>query len=199
MPCWPPVRSGKRGVKASPSRKANRIWTPVWATRSSWRSSVKCRSTDCNSVSPRAMWFHSAWSICANHSHCGHRADAGGLLSRPGWPGSRWWCRAPSGWDPISASRSERCQLATPGPRTANERAALRWRLGDLYGDGLDAAAELQLEQVAVAFGGPHGLVGLVAGAQFEAEVVALIDHGGFLDDLEVAGVQAVGQPQQGG
>ena len=37
-----------------------------------------------------------------------------------------------------------------------------------------------------------------VAGPELEAHVVALVDHGGLLDDLEVVGVQAIGQPQEG-
>ena len=61
----------------------------------------------------------------------------------------------------------------------------------------LDVTAELQREQIAVAFGGPHGQIRHVASPQLEPQVIASVDHGGRLDDLEVVGVQAVSQPQQ--
>jgi hypothetical protein len=44
---------GKRLVKATPIRKAKRICTPVWATRSSWSSSTRLRSARCSGVSYR--------------------------------------------------------------------------------------------------------------------------------------------------
>src|SRR3954468_14110894 len=47
-------RVANRAVKARPSRKANRICTPVIATRSSWSSSPRLRSSTWCTVSPRA-------------------------------------------------------------------------------------------------------------------------------------------------
>jgi hypothetical protein len=67
-------------------------------------------------------------------------------------------------------------------------------RPGDLGRDRFDVAAELQLEQVAVALGRPHVEIGHVAGAELESNVVASVDHGDCLDDLEgglVAGAKA--------
>src|SRR6185312_9202305 len=47
------LTSRKRCVNGSVSRKAKRIWTPVWETRSSWSSSLKLRSSRSVSVSWR--------------------------------------------------------------------------------------------------------------------------------------------------
>jgi len=75
--------------------------------------------------------------------------------------------------------------------------AVHRESLGNVDSHRLDVTAELQLEQIAVAFGGPHGQIRHVASPQLEPQVIASVDHGGRLDDLEVVGVQAVSQPQQ--
>ena len=100
-------------------------------------------------------------------------------------------CRSRSGQQ-LSCSRSGRMAWAPsePGP-------CLLVRLGDLDGDGFDVAAELQLEQVAVAFCCPQVQLGGVAGRS-SRQMVALVDHGGCLDDLEVVVIQAVGQVANG-
>src|SRR5882757_10266236 len=54
---WNSVTEANRGVKESPSRKAKRICTPVWVTRSSWSSSWKLRSARCIGPSPRCSAF----------------------------------------------------------------------------------------------------------------------------------------------
>ena len=53
-PVWSSVICSNRWVKARVSRKANRNCTPVWATRSSCRSSSYRRSAFSSSVSPRS-------------------------------------------------------------------------------------------------------------------------------------------------
>src|SRR4051794_35509795 len=49
---WNEVTSAKRWVNGTPSRNANRIWVPVWATRTSCSSSAMRRACRCCGDSP---------------------------------------------------------------------------------------------------------------------------------------------------